>query len=143
MDIGNIRPSIYSNARFTHFRPRRAHNERVRSREPTLRISFVMQGRAVGSLSICKSGRRVTKSLLFFREWEEDYCVLAWMCSPMIDRRVKTFDSKRVDFEPPTRVTLMLLEGFTFVDRFLLLVVSSDYSSAIQLYLIVLYDILR
>lgn len=129
MDIGNIRPSIYSNARFTHFRPRRAHNERVRSREPTLRISFVMQGRAVGSLSICRSGRRVTKSLLFLREWEEDYSVLACVCSSMIDRRVKTFDSKRIASKPPTRVTLMLLERFTFVDRYLLLVDSSDYST--------------
>lgn len=129
MDIGNIRPSIYSNARFTHFRPRRAHNERVRSREPTLRISFVMQGCAVGSLSICKSGRRVTKSLLFLREWEEDYSVLVCVCSSMIDRCVKTFDSKRIASEPPTCVTLMLLERFTFVDRYLLLVSSSDYST--------------
>lgn len=129
MDIGNIRPSIYSNARFTHFRPRRAHNERVRSREPTLRISFVMQGRTVGSLSICKSGRRVTKSLLFLREWEEDYSVLVCVCSSMIDRCVKTFDSKRIASEPPTCVTLMLLERFTFVDRYLLLVSSSDYST--------------
>lgn len=128
MDIGNIRPSIYSNARFTHFRPRRAHNERVRSREPTLRISFVMQGRAVGSLSICKSGRRVTKSLLFLREWEEDYSVLVCVCSSMIDRCVKTFDSKRIASEPPTCVTLMLLERFTFVDRYLLLVYSTVFN---------------